>query len=157
MAARRADPSKLHKNAVPALGLFVVLACASPASASKNLPSDCAELEDAGLQVPVIKLAAATIGETRATEPNSPALSTQPINTAATAPILDAPTKSLSTQGLFESRTPVVEAVPGDDTQSNMTQERQPTDRLPDIQTRFPGVSSVELKRFKRQMFRRDI
>lgn len=157
MAARRADPRKLHRNAVPALGLFIVLACATPAIASKNLPSDCAELEEAGLQVPVVKLAAATIGESRATEPDSETLRTRPIKSATTAPILDAPTKSLSTQGLFEIRTPLVEAVPGDDTQTTMTQEREPSEGLPEIQTRFPGVSSVELKRFKRQMFRRDI
>lgn len=157
MFERRADPSKLHKNAVPALGLFFVLACATPVIASQNLSSDCAELEDPGLQVPVIKLAAATIGENHTTEPDSETL-TGPIKTATTEPLLDTPTESISTQGLYGSRTPLVEAAPGDDdTESTIPQDREPTDRLPDMQTRFPGVSSVELKRFKRQMYRRDI
>lgn len=155
MAARRADPSKLHNYARPALGLFFVFACAAPVFASQNVPSDSAELEHAGLQVPVIKLAAATIGESRATEPDSETLTTLPIKTAAAAPLVDAPTKSLSTQELFESHAPLAEAVPGEDSESAITQEA--TDRLPDIQTRFPGISSVELKRFKRQMYRRDI
>lgn len=157
MAARRADPSKLHNNAVPVLGLLLVLACAPPVSASQTLPSDCAKLEDAGLQVPIIRLASATVGENRATEPESDTLSTRPIETAATAPGLDAPKSGLSTQELFESQAPLVEAVPGDETDSTMTQEREAADRLPDVQSHFPGVSSVELKRFKRQMYRRDI
>lgn len=158
MAERRADPSKLHKNAIPALGLFYVLACATPVIASQNLPSDCAELDDPGLQVPAIQLAAATIGENPVTEADSETLVAGTIKTATSAPLLDAPTESTSTQGLYGSRTPLVEAASGDDdTESTVPHDREPADRLPDMQTRFPGVSSVELKRFKRQMYRRDI
>ena len=158
MAERRADPSKLHKNALPALGLLYVLACATPVIASQNLPSDCTELDDPGLQVPVIKLAAATSGENPLTEADSETLVSATIKTATPAPLLDEPTESTSTQGLYGSRTPLVEAVPGDDdTERVIPHDRAPADRLPDMQTRFPGVSSVELRRFKRQMYRRDI
>ena len=157
MARRRSESRRLHKSALPALGLSLVLTGAAPVIASQNLPTDCPELEDGGLQVPIIKLAAATAGEKPVIESDSAALSARPLNTAVPAPLLDAPAEAISKPGLYDSRTPFVEQVPADDTDSTTPQDEEATDKLPDIQTQFPGVSSAELKRFKRQMYRRDI
>jgi len=159
MAERRADPRKVNTNAVSTLGLLLVLACATPVIASQNSLSDCAELEDAGLQVPITKLAAASISERHEiAAPDQTLISSQPIKTASTVPLPEAPVERISKQSLFDSsRTAPAKTLPGSDTKSTITQKNESTDRGPKIHTRIPGVSSVELQRFKRQMYRRDI
>ena len=157
MAATRSNPREQRKGAVTALGLFFVLACATPAIASQTTPSDCAELEGAGLQVPSIKFAAATVGKAEAAGPDSAALGTQPKSTATPAPLIEAPADDVSMHELYGVRAPLAETAPADDAENTVPHEQELADRVPEMQTRFPGVSSVELKRFKRQMYRRDI
>jgi len=159
MAERRADPRKVNTNAASTSGLLLVLACATPVIASQNSLSDCAELEDAGLQVPITKLAAASISEHREiADPDQTAISSQPIKAASTVPLPEAPVERISNEGLFDSsRTAPAKALPGSDTKSTIMQKNESTGKLPRIHTRIPGISSVELQRFKRQMYRRDI
>jgi hypothetical protein len=157
MTERRSAPRKLHTNAVPALGLFFVLACVTPVIAAQNLPSECPDLQEAGLQVPITKLAAATVVEKQPADQDSATLSPRPMNTATTTPLVDAPAEGLSTEGLYGSRTSLADKDPADNTESATPQVPASPDVVIDIQTQFPGVSSVELQRFKRQMYRRDI
>ena len=157
MGKRRSDSRKLQKSATPALGLLLVLTGAAPVLASQNLPTDCTELENAGLEAPIIMLAAATAGEKAATETDATGLNARSSNNAAAAPLLNAPAEALPKPGRFERAAPFVEPTPADDTVSSTPQGDESADELPEIRTRFPGVSSAELKRFKRQMYRRDI
>lgn len=153
MTARRIDPSKVIKNAIPASGLLLMLALTTPVVASQNSLSDCPQLK-----VPLVRLAAASIGEYRdSSVPDSAALGTQAALTARTVPPESMPKGHLPRRSLFDTATdPVQETDPGDAPNAT-TQQVESTDNFPEIQARIPGVSSVELQRFKRQMYRRDI
>ena len=156
MDARRTDTRKIVSNAILASGVLANLAFATPVIASQSTSADCVELEKAGLQVPVLKLAAASLGDDLDDRDQDAATrNTQSVTTLPAVPSNSATTDTVAEQTLFDgSVLAEPQAAPA---QSAITQQIESTDRLPDIQTRLPGVSSVELQRFKRQMYRRDI
>lgn len=157
MAARRPDPSQVMKSDILA-PVLLLLAFTSPVVASQNPLPDCPQLQETGLQVPLLKLAAASIGDYRdGSDPDAAALSTQRATTARAVPPEAKPRSVLSRQSLFDTATSPRPETELGDAQGAATQLLDSADRFPSIQTRIPGVSSVELQRFKRQMFRRDI
>jgi len=144
MAARRTDTRKVLSNAILISGLLAVLTFATPVVASQSSSADCVELEKAGLQVPILKLAATTLGEDL--DPDAATLSAQSVTIAPVVPSNSATNGTVVEPDLFDDTAPAQsQSAPA---QSPTTQQIESTDRLPDSQIRLPVFSSVELQRF---------
>lgn len=154
MSVSRASPRELFASAaLPVSGLFLLLAVAAPVIAAPNPSADLNPTEHAPMQVPVFQIAPASINDRVPGVDSSSAAVGTPYDKALPAP----PDKGIPEQGLLDdSPGPLAETLPADEERAS-GQPDAAAEKWPVVQTLIPGISSVELQRFKRQMFRRDI
>ena len=151
MPVSRAIPRKLFAcAALPASGLFLILAATAPVFASPSPPADLDQIQHARLQVPIFQIASASVSR------GSPAVdsSSEAVRPTRDSPLVAEPEKEIQEQAL--SPASLAETLPAN-RERDIERPDETAEKWPIVQTHLPGFSGAELQRFKRQMFRRDI